>query len=123
MKRSLTRHERLKSRTDIKRLFSSAKSVSMKGMRLLFLDNSVGHNRILVTLTKKYGNAVQRNRAKRVLREIYRDIKYKLIQGYDIGVIIYPIDSKDSGEYDYHDRYKQFRSLLKKAGILNETHQ
>jgi ribonuclease P protein component len=112
MRKSLTRHERLKKRSDIKAMFSSADSITVKGMRLLYRKNGLPHNRFLVTLIRKYGNAVQRNRAKRILREIYRNSKYELIPGFDIGVILY------SGGYDYEARLKQYRSLLMKAGIF-----
>lgn len=112
MRKSLTRHERLKKRADIVALFSEAGSFSCKGMRLLYRKNGLPHDRFFVTLTRKFGNAVQRNRAKRVLREIYRNTKHELATGFDIGVILY------SGEFDYVARLMQYRSLLSKAGIF-----
>ncbi len=112
MRKSLTKKERLRRKGDISLLFSSAESVTVKGMKLLYRKNGDSFNRILVTLIRKYGNAVQRNRAKRVLREIYRTMKHELSPGYDLGFILYP------GEYDYRARNKQCRSLLKQAGLI-----
>ena len=117
MKKSLTSHERLKKRDDIASLFSSADSISTKGMRVLYKRNTLQYNRILITLSRKYGNAVQRNRAKRILREIYRKQKHSMNISYDIGVLLFP------GEYGYGDRYRQFNFLLRKAGILYEVHR
>jgi len=36
------------------------------------LENRLGHCRVGFTVTRKVGNAVVRNRIKRILREIYR---------------------------------------------------
>ena len=113
MRKNLTKYERLRRKEDISSLFSSsAGSYTVKGMRLVFRPNTVSYSRVLITLIRKYGNAVQRNRAKRVLRDIYRNVKHEIRPGYDIGFILYP------GEFDYETRFKQCRSLLKKAGML-----
>ena len=44
-------------------------------------------NRLGITVSKKIGNAVQRNRARRVLKEAYRSIEGLLIPGYDIVIV------------------------------------
>ena len=43
-----------------------------------------GSCRIGITASKKIGNAVQRNRARRVIREAFRQIKLPLKGGFDI---------------------------------------
>ena len=43
-----------------------------------------GSCRIGITASKKIGNAVQRNRARRVIREAFRQIKLPLKSGFDI---------------------------------------
>jgi ribonuclease P protein component len=67
-----------------------------------------------VTLVRKYGNAVERNRAKRVVREAYRHLKGSLRQGYDMVVVLYP------QEDTYHRRAHQLATLLEKAGLLRD---
>lgn len=44
-------------------------------------------NRLGITASKKIGGAVQRNRARRVLREAYRMVAGELPQGYDIVLV------------------------------------
>ena len=39
---------------------------------LLVLENSVKNSRLGITVTRKVGNAVERNRLKRVVREFFR---------------------------------------------------
>lgn len=49
--------------------------------------NRLQTNRLGITASKKIGNAVRRNRARRVLREAYRRIETQLPAGWDIVVV------------------------------------
>lgn len=44
-------------------------------------------NRLGITVTKKIGNAVQRNRARRLLQEAYRLLEERLPMGMDIVLV------------------------------------
>ena len=116
MKRSLTREERLKTREDISRVFSSSAKVSCTGAKLVYNENMLEFNRFAVTLVRKYGNAVIRNRSKRIVREIYRNLKFNIRKGYDMVIVLYP------GNYSYSQRLEQFSYLLKKADLLITSH-
>lgn len=111
MRTNLTKEERLKRRSDINRVFASNRSVSCYGAKLLYRENGYGRNRITVTLVRKYGNAVERNRAKRVVREAYRLTKPSLKTGYDLIVVLYP------NEDTYRKRSLQLKRLCEKAGL------
>jgi ribonuclease P protein component len=50
------------------------------------LANDVGHCRLGVTVTRRFGKATARNRAKRVLREAFRRNKHRLAGALDIVV-------------------------------------
>ncbi|MCF6335978.1 MAG: ribonuclease P protein component [Spirochaetales bacterium] len=112
MRKSLTRGERLRSQSDISRVFKSANRVSCSGAKLVYRNNDIEWNRIAVTLVRKYGNSVQRNRSKRIVREIYRSLKNNLKPGFDIVIVLYP------GDYDYSIRMSQIKYLLCKANIF-----
>lgn len=49
--------------------------------------NRLKKNRLGITTTKKIGNAVQRNRARRVLTEAYRLLEEELPTGMDIVIV------------------------------------
>ncbi|MEW5816477.1 MAG: ribonuclease P protein component [Spirochaetota bacterium] len=114
MKKNLTKRERLRKKSDIAAVLSSHNKVSCSGVKLKYIRNGLEWNRIAITLRKKFGTAVFRNRAKRIAKEVYRNIKPLLRPGYDMIIILYP------GEYDYGERKTQFSSLYKKAGLLAE---
>ncbi len=75
MKFTYPKHEKLKSRTQIEKLFTEGKSVSKYPLRLVYLkhENSEIPFQISVSVSKKhFKKAVDRNYFKRVLRETYR---------------------------------------------------
>lgn len=107
-----TRLERVKRSSDIKKLFKNGNKVSTKGAKFFYLPNQLGINRIAFAIPRGYGNAVQRNKSKRISREIYRHFKMSMKLGYDMILLVYP------GYDDFYQRSAQFRSLCLKAGIL-----
>ncbi len=111
-----TREEHIKRPTDFKNLFKNGKRASIAGAKLFYLPNELGFNRIGFPLPRGFGNAVQRNRAKRFSRETYRNFKAHLNTGYDMLFLVYPPSEKDS----FSTRCVQFRTLCKKAGLVKE---
>lgn len=112
MRKNLTKKERIGKRSDLKLIFASGKKISCKGAKLLYIKNDLTFNRFAVALVRKYGNAVERNTSKRFMREIYRDIKYSIIPGVDIVIVLYP------GDFSFYDRKNQFFSLLKRGELV-----
>jgi ribonuclease P protein component len=82
--------EHLKKRNEIREVFSKGKRIALRGVKLFILKNCLPHNRICFTLSRGYGNAVERNRAKRLGREAYRHLKPRLSFGYDFILLLYP---------------------------------
>jgi len=109
-----TRDERVKRSDEIKTLFSEGQKVSIQGAKLFYLRNDSMKNRIAFVLPRGYGNAVQRNRSKRLSREAYRYLKSHLNTGYDLLLLIYP------GNDTFPSRCEKFRSLCRKAGLLKK---
>ena len=78
--------------------------------------NRSAQNRVGVTVGKKLGHAVVRNRVRRRLREIYRLNEERFSSGWDIVVVA---RSRCVGA-DYGSLTKAYLSLAEKAGILNQ---
>ena len=112
--KTLKREERLKKRGDIKKVFSRGKRLSCRGAKLFVLQNNLPYNRICFTFSRGFGNAVKRNRAKRLGREAYRSFKPQLNGGHDMVLLVYPEDAGAT----FARRVEQLRILLGKAGVL-----
>ncbi|WP_010255949.1 ribonuclease P protein component [Treponema primitia] len=109
------RNERLKSREEIRAVFNHGKTVSCPGAKLFRMENGLSHNRIAFTFARKFGNAVERNRCRRVGREAYRLMQNRLKTGYDLVLLVYP------GKDFLADRLDQLKMLFSKAGLLTGT--
>jgi ribonuclease P protein component len=107
-----TRDERVNRSEDIRQLFKKGKRFSCDGAKLFVLDNDRSINRIGFTLPRGYGKAVERNRSKRISREVYRLTKGCIKSGYDMVLLVYP------GKDEFSLRNRQLMSLFTKAGLL-----
>ena len=113
------REERLKGRDEIRKIFNERKSVSCAGARLLSLRNGLPHNRIAFTFSRKFGNAVKRNRSRRLSREVYRHLRNELRQGYDMVLLVYSGAGHGTEDRDtLQARTDQLRELFSRAGLL-----
>ena len=97
MRRSLTKREIIRKKEDIDRIFRLGRSYSGQGMRLISLDNNLGFDRIIVIPSKHFGTAVERNKARRRSKEIFRCYEKRINseepvedEGKDYVLILYP---------------------------------
>ena len=115
MRKNLTRKERLRGTAALKRVFTVSRKITCPGVRLLVAENGLENNRVVVSFVRKFGCSVERNRARRVGKEAYRNIKDMIKPGFDLAFILFP------GDYSYDKRISQFSFLLKKAGLFREN--
>jgi ribonuclease P protein component len=77
--------ERIRRRSDFQQVYTRGSKVHGRYCTL-FLMRGVGPaGRLGIAATKKLGGAVQRNRAKRLIREVFR--LNKIAPGYDVVVV------------------------------------
>jgi len=76
------------------------------------------YNRICFSLFKGYGNAVSRNRAKRLGREAYRLMKNRLLGGYDLILLVSAETEQNYSGSALSYRNSQLETLFMKAGLL-----
>ena len=64
----------LKSNSDFRRLYNRGKAITDPALVVYYSKNRAGICRIGITTSKKIGNAVERNRSRRVIREAFRQV-------------------------------------------------
>jgi ribonuclease P protein component len=112
--------------------------VSCYGAKLFYIETTppAGERpgrRIAFTFARKFGNAVERNRSRRLSREAYRHLRPRLAMGYDMVLLVYPLkpDSRprlpDSAvpapENDFEQRLRQLKTLFGRAGLWQTAGQ
>ena len=75
---------RLTTRRQYQSVYNQGRRVSSASFLLFGLPNDVGHCRIGLTVTRKVGGAVVRNRIKRIFRELFRKNRERLSGPYDL---------------------------------------
>lgn len=74
----------IKSNKDFMKVYKKGRFSANSLITVYFLPNRSPYNRIGITTSKKIGNAVQRNRARRIIRAAYRNTEKLFPIGFDI---------------------------------------
>ena len=73
----------LKLNGDFRRLYNRGKAVTNPALVMYYMKNRAGICRIGITTGKKIGNAVERNRSRRIIREAFRAVIKDVDGSYD----------------------------------------
>ena len=80
-------HERVKLQRDFDRLFREGRALRYPEFTLRVLPGETGHARLGLSVGKRVGNSVRRNRIKRLLREAFRRNKGLLTCPCDLAIV------------------------------------
>jgi ribonuclease P protein component len=117
-RRLFPRPERLKKRADIRAVMKKGRCVTEFGAKLFYKENSLSYNRIAFTFARKFGNAVERNRARRLGRESYRHLRTIIIPaGWDFVLLVYP------GASTFDKRFVQLQRLMGRARLIGNKNR
>lgn len=91
MKRlSFPKSKRLSKNHEFRTVLARKLRVSNDLFILYVAENSCGHPRIGISIAKATGNAVMRNRIKRLLREAFRQTQHQIPDSFDYLFMISP---------------------------------
>lgn len=107
--------ETMKRNNDFRRLYNKGKSVVSSALVVYCRKNGSVKNRIGYTVGTKLGKAVERNRVRRRLREIYRLNEERLVRGVDI-VVVARVRSKSAS---YRELEKELMDAFSKLRLID----
>jgi ribonuclease P protein component len=105
--------EVLRRQKDFDRLYKKGRSFGSKHLVLIFRPNGLAYNRLGFLASKKVGNSVKRNRARRLMKESFRLYGGGIPEGNDI-LFIARVGIDESKQQDVQ---RSLAGVLKKSGL------
>lgn len=102
--------QRVKSSDDFRRCYNSGQRAGDGHLLVFVAQNQLPTSRLGVSVSKKHGNAVARNRKKRLLREAFRLLQTELPLGLDF--VLVPRQRTDSTLQDFQRSLKRLAAKL-----------
>jgi ribonuclease P protein component len=78
-------HQRIRRRSEYKAVYDGGRKLGGRAMTIMSLARPGQASRLGIAATRKLGDAVRRNRAKRLIRELFR--RHPAPPGFDIVVV------------------------------------
>lgn len=111
----MKKKNRIKKNEDFQKVFKQGKSMANRQFVIYMLNQPEEKEfRLGLSVSKKIGNAVTRNRVKRLVRQVFLEEKDSLKTGMDYIVIA----RKPASEMDYHEVKSSLLHLFRKTKIL-----
>ena len=104
----------LRRKKDFSAIYNKGKSIGERYGVLFYKKNDLAYNRTAFLASKKVGKSVLRNRARRLMKESYREFEQNLESGYDLIWIA----RNTINNLKCADVKKSMKTALKKSGIL-----
>jgi ribonuclease P protein component len=103
---------RLRKRFEFLRLKDSVLKFASRGILVVWQANNLAHARLGVTVSKKIGCAVTRNRVKRFVRETFRNNRL-LLPAVDLNVIA----RSEAAAMDFHGLKQELLKAFRHIGV------
>ena len=110
----MEKKHKINKNRDYNRVYSKGRSKACFELVTYVLKNRMKVTRMGITTSKKIGNAVNRNRARRIIREAYRQVKDNVKIGYDIIFVA----RKKTCEIKMNVVKEKMKYHLEKLGII-----
>lgn len=106
----------IKSKEELDLVFKEKKSVGNGYFVIYFIKHDLPHFKYAISIGRKYGNAVNRNQAKRRLRYIVSSYKEKLKSDYRFVIVV----RQQANSLSYKGIKDNITKLLIKAKLIEK---
>ncbi|WP_432353697.1 ribonuclease P protein component [Sporosarcina sp. A2] len=113
----MKKNQRIKKNEEFQRVFKQGKSFANRQF-VVYVSKAEGQQefRIGLSVGKKIGNAVMRNRIKRCIRQAFLEMKEDLRQDQDYVIIA----RHSAAKLDFHETKKSLQHVLRIARVLKK---
>lgn len=115
---SFPKDERLKKQEDFLRILREGRPYSLSKNFVVYIRKGAEKRRIGISINKKVGKAVVRNRIKRLIREIYRLHRPYLREDIEMLIIVKP--GENLKDIDFYKVKDMLCKIWEKAGALKK---
>ena len=109
--------EKLKNSWEFQRAYRKGTKYWNRYFVIYIRYNRSNHLRLGITVSKKVGKSVQRNRVKRLIREAFRQLRAQVKVGYDIVVV----GRTPACQLTFQETQNALAQLFQKAAILSRS--
>jgi ribonuclease P protein component len=104
----------LRNRADIERVKKSGRRFQTPLFHLVSSTSIMPQARVGIVVGKRFGTAVARNRAKRIFRELARQVRQELEKGHDL--LVFP--RREALTVPHHRLRANWTAALRHEGVL-----
>lgn len=113
----MNKDRRIKKNKEFQEVFKKGESFANRQFVVYVLKKQEQeHFRIGLSVSKKIGNAVTRNRVKRYIRQVFLELQERIEVGNDYIIVA----RKPTSEMDFHETKSSLTHVLKRASVLKK---
>jgi len=113
---SLTKADRILKRSEFVELSKTGRKIQTEYFIAYCSHGLHGRSRLGVTVTKKVGGAVTRNRIKRLVREFFRLKRHSLSAHWDINIIA----KKQAADISFEQTMKSLQNIFDRVSSYDD---